>query len=94
MYMLELCRTKCYSDAPGRVVPPEIRLVATDGAIDVLVVCRANRTVVAILLDAQERVIKWSGALLDLKHWSEFGNGLAGPDDHDPLSSLDSRNKA
>lgn len=85
---------KCYADAPGRVAPPEIRLVATDGAIDVLVVCRANGTIMAILLHAQERVIKWPVTLLDLKHWSEFGNGFAGPDDHDPLSSLDSSNKA
>lgn len=55
---------------------------------DLLIGGRSKWTIVAILVYAQKWIIKRLAGLLDLTSRSEFGNRLAGPGDHEPLSQF------
>lgn len=71
-----------------------VRAAATDGVVNIPISRRANRTVIAVLVDSEQRVIQRPGALFDLPHGPKLRNGLACPRDDNSLAALYSTNEA
>ena len=74
-------------------VSPKTRLDATDDAVKFSIRHRANRTVVAVLVHSQQRVIQGDGALFDLAHGPKLRNRLTCPGDDNSFAPLYSRNE-
>ena len=74
--------------------PRETRLEAADRAVDVPIGRRANRTVIAIFVHPEQRVIKRNGALSPLAHRPQLRNGLACSRDDNSFAALHSSDEA
>lgn len=72
----------------------ETRLVAIDGAVNFPIRCRANRTVIAVLVHSEQRILQPDGALFHLAHRPKLRNRVACPSDDDSLAALYSGNEA
>lgn len=70
------------------------RLAATDGAVKVPIRRQANRTVIAVLVHSEQRVIRRDGALFYLAHRPKLRNTLAGAGDDNSFAAFYSGNEA
>jgi hypothetical protein len=73
---------------------PKTPLATTDGAVKVPTGRHANRTVIAVLVHSEQRVIERDRALFYLAHRPKLRNRLAGAGDDDSLAALCQGNEA